>query len=199
MHYDNYRLSCLRNRIFDTYGEPNSPDELGDLVVKILNSRLEPDNKSRIVGLTWDLRHWEINNTFNHPIDGVNFLPVSYSGFIGTATIRYNNFLSDCRKRIKHNLLCDTLIYNHSGFTLNCDIMLSKAGYHTESYFGNIYFFTDDWPKIKKYTDKIKLLKDIKNDDSPINLKYRWTEEYTSLRDQAILDEYFNKELNHVS
>ena len=78
----------MKNNIIDKYGEPFTLEELGEKVVKQINSNIQKANE--VVLFKWNIQHTEkVSNSHNCPIEGVkNFarstpFPKSYPGWTG--------------------------------------------------------------------------------------------------------------------
>lgn len=201
--HSNYKRS-LKDKIINEYGgEPRSLDELGNTVVKILND----ESKGLLIGFKWDIRHRDVANTHNCPIDGVqnwnqrqtNGIPTSYKGWAGRVWIR----LSDELQKLKFasDLFSKTLTYTGTGGGGCYNGPWSKIYGHWASternsrfkkpilYSWDYRFYDDDWPEVTASLMKRKSFNALASSYEDLDKHiYFWENPAARIRDENMID-----------
>lgn len=212
--YSSHYKRRLKNKIISQYsGEPNSLDELGNTIVKILTY----ESDGSLIGLKWDLRHRDVANTHSCPIDGVenwhqrhtDGLPTNYKGWVGRIWIRLENELPETT--FASELFDKTLTYVGTGGGGCYNGPWSEIYGHWASternsrfkkpilYSWDYRFYDDDWPEVTASLMKRKSFNALASSDEDLDKHiYFWENPAARIRDENMIDSIVCGKLSRV-
>lgn len=193
----NYKAE-IKKKILKLYGhDPRSLDELAECTIKVINE------KARVAGLAWEIRHGTVSNTHSCPINGVENWgerhkdrPTGYPGWNGRVWIRY----AEINKGFGSDPFRETLTYPGTGGWgaysgpwaslsskwFNRFKFDRKKAYYPEPqiYSWDYRFYDSDWPDLDYYN-----LFDMINTGSKRNKHYYiWEDEEIRNQDKEFVN-----------
>jgi hypothetical protein len=203
----------LKDRMVKQFGEPQSLDELAQTVIQTINTYRDhsrahrPKTAARVVGFAWDIAYGEVSNTHDCPIKGkTNWgrrdkdAPTSYPGWRGRVWIRYGD---EHRNGFGSDPFGITLTYPGTGgwgsysgpFQKISKARFARYGHRhnpedypePQIYSWDYRFYEDDWPAVKDWVEKQKVVAALTNTAPKTSHKFEWWDPAIRARDDQFL------------